>query len=161
MFECLLCKARGVKWERENLVPHIKRNHPEINGDTKIYKKMFPNAKMRKAPKTNFANKEHSAKAIEKSIKSRTGKHLSEEHKNKIGNSNKNSEKYKEAVRIRSEKYKSGEKIHHNTLTEEKISISKKDLLNLYCEEKLSLNEIGRRYDLNNKTIKKYLNFYS
>lgn len=160
MFKCKLCEERGIEYERRNLVPHITKKHPEIDNSTKRYMEMFPGVKLREPPKTSFANKDHMQKAVSKSVENRTGKTLSEKHKKSIGNGVKDSDKYKEGRKILSAKYKSGEKVHHNKLTSEKIHVSKEDLYDLYCEQKKSAIQIGDILNLNNKTIKKYLDFY-
>jgi len=138
MFECLLCKKFGKYYSARNLVPHLLK-HKEINGDTKEYMKLFPGAKLREAPKTSYSNESHRSEAIRKSISSRTGKSLSNDHRKKIGDSNRNSEKYKRSLKIRSEKYKNGTLIHHAKLTEEKIPISKDVLGRMYLKDKMSL----------------------
>jgi len=141
MFECQLCKQNGIKIERENLVPHIKKRHPEINGDTKKYMEMFPGLKLRVPPSTSYANKEHMEKCVKKSVESRIGKSLSEEHKNKIGNGVRISEKYKKGRKTLSEQYKTGEKINCR-----KIIIPETDLRTDYFKSNMSLNEISEKY---------------
>lgn len=159
MFECLICKKLGKYYSARNIVPHLLK-HKEINGDTKEYMKLFPGAKLREAPKTNYSNESHRSESIRKSISSRTGKSLSNDHRKKIGDSNRNSEKYKRSLKIRSEKYKKGIFIHPAKLTKEKVPIPKDVLEKMYLKEKMSLVQIGREFNKERHTIKKYLQIY-
>lgn len=134
MFECLLCKATGIEYNSENLVPHILNLHKEIG--TKKYKEMFPSSKLRNAPKTSYNDKEFRAKSVEKSISIRSGKGLSDEHRSKIGNSNKNSEKYKKSREEISRKFQTGELIGKRKFIDKEI------LENLYLVKKLSIRKI-------------------
>lgn len=154
-FICEICKKNGVEIKKRNLVPHIQKKHPEINGNTKTYMQMFPGAKLREAPSTSYSNPEHMKSCVEKSIQTRTGKSLSDEHKQKIGSSNKISEKYKESRRILSEQYKSGEKTHHNKLIVDKDMLEK-----MYVEERKSISAISLETGITRRIISNYIDIY-
>lgn len=149
MFECLICKKNGIDIKKRNLVPHIKKKHPEINGDTKKYMEMFPDAKLREAPKTAYSNPEYQKKSMEKSIESRRGKSLSEDHKKSIGESNKNSEKHKESRKKLSKEYKDGERTR-------KINLPIEEVRKLYFEKKYSIGEIAEEYGYERHSVSRW-----
>jgi len=138
MFKCLICEKNGIEIYKKNLVPHILSFHKELKDGTKTYIDMFPGSKLREAPKTSYGNKSFRDMCVDKSVKSRIGKNLSEEHKLKIGSSNKESLKYLESRKILSEKFKTGELINCR-----KKYIDKNVLENLYLNELKSINEIS------------------
>lgn len=152
MFPCELCKKNGILYERENLVPHIKKHHPEINGDSKKYKEIFPCSKLRNAPKTSFSNKQHLATAISKSISARKGKPLSDNHRELIGTKNKNSLRYKSSRVLLSQKYKNGDLIHRH-----KFTIDKKTLEELYSKKRMLTSQISKQFGVSRGVIRKNL----